>query len=56
MTKSVRFVNKIGDEDSSLYIFQQTTSKEHVPRKLLIFRHYQVYPNVVFWLVKSWAL
>jgi hypothetical protein len=53
MTKFVGCVDKIGDEDYSLYIFQQTTSKELVTKKLLIFRYYQVYPNVIFWLVKS---
>jgi hypothetical protein len=53
MTKFVGCVDKIGDEDYSLYIFQQTTSNERVTKKLLIFRHHQVYPNVIFWLVKS---
>ncbi len=47
MTKSVGCVDQIGDEDSSLDIFQQIActsepSKELVTRELFIFRCYQV--------------
>jgi hypothetical protein len=50
MTKFVGYVDQTSHEDSSLDIFQHTTSTsepsmELVTRELLIFRHYQVDPN-----------
>jgi hypothetical protein len=50
MIESVGCVDQIGDEDSNLDIFQQTTctnepSKELVTRELLIFRCYQMNPK-----------
>jgi hypothetical protein len=53
-------VNQTNDEDSNLYIFQQTAStsepsKEFVTRELLIFKCYQVDPKDIKCLLQWWG-
>jgi hypothetical protein len=60
MIESVGCVNQIGDEDSSLDIFQQIPStndpsKELVTKVLLIFRHYQMDLKDIKCLLQWWG-
>jgi hypothetical protein len=60
MKKIVECVYQTGDEDSSLDIFQQTTStsepsKELVTKELLIFKHYQVDPKNIKCPLQWWG-
>jgi len=60
LTKSIGCVDQTSDEDSSLDIFQQTTStsgpsKELVTKQLLIFIRYQVYPKDIKCPLQWWG-
>jgi hypothetical protein len=60
MTKFVGCVGQLGDEDSSLDIFQQIActsepSKELITRELLIFKHYQMDPKDIKCPLQWWA-
>jgi hypothetical protein len=60
MIESVGCVNQIGDEDSSLDIFQQIPStndpsKELVTKVLLIFKHYQMDLKDIKCLLQWWG-
>ncbi len=60
ITKFVGCVDQIIDEDYSLDIFQQIAStseptKELVTKELLVFKHYQMDPKYIKWLLQWWG-